>query len=441
MKPLIAFALLVLFCNYPVFQAGAETRAYVPSVEGATDGNVTRIETASEQFSNAELEGDPYGVAVTPDGSFVFITRRPSVYNYVTRIPTSNFGATTAYVDISVGDDPKGVAVEPENEFVYVANFNGDNVSKIDISTRRVVASIAVGDGPLGVAAAYNQKDDTPMVYVTNSLADSLTVIGDNDKTTTIDDVCDEPSGVAVTPHGAVVYVACTGEDKVQVVQTSNNSLTEKIAVGNEPWGVAVGSDGKYVFVTNSGDESVSVIDTSDNTVVDTIPVGDTPKGIAAPRNGDFAYAVNEVGNSIHKITITATDPFEATVKEIGSNQINSAVSIGAFIGDSPPSAPSGLEAEVISAYEIDLTWNDNSSNEWGFKIERREDSEDAFVQIAKVEDDTESYTDDELAGGTTYHYRIRAYNEAADSVASSSAEATTEDGHFSWCFVGTIYE
>jgi hypothetical protein len=110
------------------------------------------------------------------------------------------------------------------------------------------------------------------------------------------------------------------------------------------------------------------------------------------------------------------------------------------FIGGKPPSVPSGLAAETVDRNEIELTWTDNSTDELGFKIERREDSVETFEQVATVDADSESYTDADLDRGTTYHYRVRSYNEAADSAASSSVEATTEDEEFSWCFIGTAY-
>lgn len=438
MKILSTFLLIVLLFLCLGTQPGAETTAYIPSLEGATDGNVTKVLTAGETFSGVELSGEPYGAAVTPQGDYVLITR--SGDDSVTIIPSGSFSSPSFHVSKAVGDEPRGVAVEPEGKYAYVANYNDNTVSKIDIDSAEVVdPPIDVGNGPLGVAAAYDQEHDTPLVYVTNHLDDRLWVIGDDDHAEEYDIACNEPSGVVVTPNGAALYVACTGDDTVKVVRTSDISVLKTITVESQPWGVAIGSDGEYVFVTNSADDTVSVIDTSSNTVVDTIDVGQNPMGIAAPRNGDFAYAVNQVGNSIHRIDISSGPSFSAT--ELGNNRINTAVSIGAFIGGPPPSpVPSGLEAETISDNEIELTWNDNSSDELGFKIERRKDEEEAFVQVAKVDDDTESYTDDELEGGTTYHYRIRAYNEAADSDASSSVEATTTDEDFSWCFVGTIY-
>jgi YVTN family beta-propeller protein len=409
-----------------------QTTAYIPN---NGDNTVTRVLTTEGTFASVDLADSPYGAAVTRDGDFVFVTR--SGTNIATRIPTNNFENADAHVPITVGDDPRGVAVEPEDEFAYVANFDDDTVSKIDISASSVVETITVGDGPLGVAAAYDQEDDTPLVYVTNNLAGSLTVIGENDETTPVNNLCSEPAGVAVTPDGSSVYVACTGDNTVNVIQTSNNSIAATINVGNQPWGVAVGSDGQYVFVSNSGGDTVTVITTSDNAVADTVTVGDNPMGVAAPLNGDFAYVVNQIDDSIHVIDVSSET---ISSDEIGENQLDGAVSIGAFIGGPPPTAPSGLEAETIDDNEIELTWTDNSTDELGFKIERRKDEDGAFVQVAKVDDGTESYTDNGLEDGTTYHYRVRSYNEAADSSASSSAEATTTDEDFSWCFVGTVY-
>lgn len=173
MKTLCTFILIVLIFLCLGTQIGAETTAYIPN--WAADGDVTRVLTTGRTFASVTLGDNPYGAAVTPDGNFVFITR--SGTNIVTRIPANSFTNTSAQIHITVGNDPRGVAVDPENEFAYVANFDDDSVSKIDISGTSVDATISVGNGPLGVAAAYNQQDDTPMVYVTNNLADSLTVI------------------------------------------------------------------------------------------------------------------------------------------------------------------------------------------------------------------------------------------------------------------------
>jgi PKD repeat protein len=91
----------------------------------------------------------------------------------------------------------------------------------------------------------------------------------------------------------------------------------------------------------------------------------------------------------------------------------------------SAPIAPSNLRATAVSSSQITLTWQDNSDNEQGFKIERRVEG-GSYSQIATVEANTQSYSDSGLSSEATYCYRVRAYNSAGDSPFSDEACATT---------------
>lgn len=413
----------------PAGSVEAQTYAYIP---GNGDGNVTRINTDDETLTAVSFSDDPYGAAVTPEGDYLVVTR-PSA-DSVTLVRTDSFTSSGAQVQRTVGDDPRGVAIESQGKYAYVANYGTDTVSEIYIPSFTVSDdTIDVGDGPWGVAAYYDEVDGTPKVYVANHLGDSISVITD-DGVETITGVGGGPLGLALTPDGTYLYVALYDDDVVAIYRTSNHTLVKTIAAGDGPWGVAVGSDGAYVYVTNSLDNTVTVIDADSQAILETYDVGVQPLGVACPKNGDFAYVINQTDDSVSKIDIV-----NQTVALIDGVGISGAFGLGAFIGGPPPDAPSDLSAESDGDNKINLSWTDNSSDELGFKIERRPDTEERYVQIGTVGADVTTYTSGGLEGGTTYQYRVRAFNEAADSSYTSTASATAEEGEFSWCFIQTL--
>ena len=75
-----------------------------------------------------------------------------------------------------------------------------------------------------------------------------------------------------------------------------------------------------------------------------------------------------------------------------------------------PPSAPSGLVGSATDFNTITLSWDDNSNNETDFEIYRKTGGGD-FTVVGVVTANTTTYEDDNLIGGTTYTYQIRAIN------------------------------
>ena len=89
------------------------------------------------------------------------------------------------------------------------------------------------------------------------------------------------------------------------------------------------------------------------------------------------------------------------------------------------PAAPSNLTAVAASDTQIDLSWQDNATNEDGFSVERKPAGGN-FQQIATLPADQTSYEDTGLETETTYVYRLQAYNSVGVSVYSNEASATT---------------
>ncbi len=89
--------------------------------------------------------------------------------------------------------------------------------------------------------------------------------------------------------------------------------------------------------------------------------------------------------------------------------------------------APSGLSATAQSASNISLSWNDNSSSEDGFNIERSSNGS-TWSALTSVAANATSYNNGGLSPDSTWFYRVNAYQAADLSGWSNTASATTFD-------------
>lgn len=79
------------------------------------------------------------------------------------------------------------------------------------------------------------------------------------------------------------------------------------------------------------------------------------------------------------------------------------------------PAAPDITEVSVSSS-SCSISWNDNSNNESGFRLERKTEGGNYSVIAENIPADTNSYLDTNLISDTVYYYRLLAYNSAGES-------------------------
>jgi len=172
------------------------------------DGSLTPVTGAPFTFQAGGTTNTPFGVAVNPNGGYVYFTDNTA--GTVTAYSYSAAGALTMVgTPQGVGQDPTGVAVDPTGQFLYVTNAGEATVSAFTINATTGVLT-AVGS-PIATGAARSAT----------------------------------PTAIVVDPSGQYVYVS-DGQDATIAafqIDRTTGALTEIGSVSGDPQS-ATGSDG-----------------------------------------------------------------------------------------------------------------------------------------------------------------------------------------------------
>jgi hypothetical protein len=153
--------------------------------------------------------------------------------------------------------------------------------------------------------------------------------------------------------------------------------------------------------------------------------------------NGTGGAALTSFGTPVTGSQLRYNSNYGAMLVEASSSSITFQFinRVGALIdtysinsnGGSSPAVPGSLTATSITTYHANLSWTDNASNEDGFKVERCMGAGCTnFAQIAQVGPNVKTYGNSGLSAGTTYVYRVRAFNNNGNSAYSNTASIAT---------------
>ncbi|KZL92909.1 YncE family protein [Clostridium magnum] len=119
---------------------------------------------------------NPVTTAITDDNKTLLATVSSENVVAVVDLATNNVEK------VKVGEVPAQVYIQKDNKYAFVANQGTENkpsnsITKIDLSTKKVIETIEVGKGAHGIVVS----DDNKFVYVTNMYDNTVSVI-DNSK-------------------------------------------------------------------------------------------------------------------------------------------------------------------------------------------------------------------------------------------------------------------
>ena len=227
-------------------------------------------------YKNMSLPLMNHNTIYSPDGKEVWVPQMDMPGNVLV------YDATTFALKntIPMGMMPAELTFSSNGAKAYVANGDDDNVIVIDVATKAVTATIAVGDNPVG---AWTGSDGR--MYVDNEDGQTISVInvaGDSVQQTIA--LGFMPGFAAHNSLKNELWVSDPMNGKVHywTWDAAMNMWMHGglFAVGAGAHAIAFTGDGNTAYVTNQTANTVSVVNVSTHAVSKTINVGKKPNGL-----------------------------------------------------------------------------------------------------------------------------------------------------------------
>ena len=203
-----------------------------------------------------------HSVLPIPNSRYLLVT---SGKDATVRILDSVTGAEQSR--ILVGADPDAAVIDAGGTYAYTMNAEAGTISKIDIATHSVKATITLKPGLEYAALA---PDGT--LYVNNEDANDLTAVNTHAEhvSTTIPLTgCEGPSGLAYDASNRRLIAACAN-GKAAIVDADTKTLVKLVAIGDGPDAVLIDPQRRRAYIPcgKSGELDVLSLDGQDGPIV-----------------------------------------------------------------------------------------------------------------------------------------------------------------------------
>lgn len=250
---------------------------------------VAQIDLASGKITRTlDMPAEPTGLAVSPDGATLYVSCQ-APKSPICEVDIATWKITTT---MTAGHYSLGPCVSPDGKTLYVCNRFDDDVSVIDLTTKKETRRIKVPREPTDSVITPDGKTLIVCNHLTIDASDSYDVATlmslIDTETFEVDNVrlpngAADMRGVCVSPDGKYCYGThilaryqmpttqlergWMNTNSVSIVDIAarkhvNSVLLDDVDLGAaNPWSVVCSPDGKYLCVGHAGTHEVSIID------------------------------------------------------------------------------------------------------------------------------------------------------------------------------------
>src|ERR1700729_582588 len=288
-----------------------ETNKALVVLSGWREQGVQVVDVKTRKVTQTVLQdGAFYGAAFSPDGHRLYVSGGNAdflfVYSWKNGAATleNKFELAKARTEGGTGTSyPAGVAVAPNGKFVYVAENVGDRLAVVNAVTGEITQRLSTDHYPYGVALTAGGQ-----VFVSawgGSTGSQVRGLGGGPLACLGRiEVGRHPSALAVS--GTTLYVTLAGSDRVAVVDTKLRKVVRylhDVAPGAPPEGstpnaLALSSDGKRLLVAEADNNAVAVFDLAAGKIIGRVPTDWYPTAVAEA--GDQLLVLSGKGHGTH---------------------------------------------------------------------------------------------------------------------------------------------
>ncbi|HYK90369.1 MAG TPA: YncE family protein [Acidobacteriota bacterium] len=252
--------------------------------KGSKDVSVLDLKSRSV-VTKYLVGGLPEGIAVNPQTNAVVVVSLDSTATVIDHAAGRIAGV------IPVGKAPSRVAIDTEKNAALITNFNGSNMVVLDLAGRRVVRTIELKSGPLGIAVLEGKRRALVACQYDMEILQVDLDKGEVDQSLVVGRYLNDVAVDPVTGNGVVGNPSSNG--MLSIYDSGANRVVSTVPVGHGPLSVAVYPRRNVALAAEFDSGSLSIVDMATGTVIRSVKVGKGPRGIAVNPQTGIAVVVN----------------------------------------------------------------------------------------------------------------------------------------------------
>lgn len=282
-------------------------------VANQKDADLSVINLASAKVVGTIPVGGITGheLAVSPDGRTAYVpiygdagVGRPGTNGQEISVIDIASRKIVNKIDFGHGVRPHCAIYDKNSGKLYVTTELDKTVSIIDPKTLKIVGSVPTGQEQSHMLVLSKDGKRGYTANVGPGTVSVLDMVGH--KTLAVIPISGNTQRINISRDGSMVFTADQKKPQLAVIDTATNKVKTWVALPAVGYGTATTPDGRWLLVALRGTKQVAVVDLKALKVSRTIDVADGPSEIVVAPDGRAAYVACNFSNQVSVIDLNS---------------------------------------------------------------------------------------------------------------------------------------